>query len=237
LKRSFRAALEFCGLAYCLQTTTTLRRNSIEKTVMFDHGEKTNADIAKDKKSVYRNNRLSREDKAYLFTIRPDLDLRSKNDVDEPLLDKNEQNMQAAPKNRTRLRSGDIPISKSKSEKKQSKALNKAITYLDSRDADVENPINKESSKTKESIKFTQDNALEISVTSQRNVHTSSNNNIIYGLSSGSTQDDDDMPYSDSEDSGNDGYNVSTAEEESDVNDSSSDEADEEDLEIDRQAF
>lgn len=53
---------------------------------MFEYGEKTNADIAKDKKFVYRNNRLSRDDKLFLFSMRPDLDLRNKNEVEEPLL-------------------------------------------------------------------------------------------------------------------------------------------------------
>jgi hypothetical protein len=86
LSRSFRKGLHMIGLG-CLvgvSAETDLRRGAVEKTVMFENAQKTNADIAKDKKTVYRYHRLSREDRMHLYKARPDLDLKSKT---ESLLD------------------------------------------------------------------------------------------------------------------------------------------------------
>lgn len=79
LKRSFDVVLEKLGCAACfdacgLVTANRLKQSDVEKVVMFE--EKTivrNADISKDKKSIYRNRKLSREDKAALYKDRPDL--------------------------------------------------------------------------------------------------------------------------------------------------------------------
>jgi hypothetical protein len=86
LSRSFRKGLHMIGLG-CLvgvSAETDLRRSAVEKTVMFENAQKTNADIAKDKKTVYRYHRLSKDDRMHLYKTRPDLDLKSKT---EPLLD------------------------------------------------------------------------------------------------------------------------------------------------------
>lgn len=77
------------GLGFCCGVTddTNLRRNSREKTVMFENAEKVNADISKDKRTVYRYHRLSREDKADLYTHRPDLNTKDKSHLlKQPLM-------------------------------------------------------------------------------------------------------------------------------------------------------
>lgn len=53
---------------------------------MFEAAEKLNADIPKDKRTIYRYHRLSKEDKMMLYSARPDLDLRNR--MSEPLLPK-----------------------------------------------------------------------------------------------------------------------------------------------------
>ena len=53
---------------------------------MFEAAEKLNADIPKDKRTIYRYHRLSKEDKMMLYSARPDLDLRNR--MTEPLLPK-----------------------------------------------------------------------------------------------------------------------------------------------------
>ena len=55
----------------------TLLNKHLEKTVMFADENKLNADVIKDKKSMYRNHRLSRDDKKVLYKLRPDLNLKS----------------------------------------------------------------------------------------------------------------------------------------------------------------
>ena len=79
LKRSFDVILQKMGCAACMEafgllTANNLKQSDVEKIVMFE--EKTivrNADIAKDKKSIYRNRKLSRDDKIALYRERPDL--------------------------------------------------------------------------------------------------------------------------------------------------------------------
>lgn len=84
LKRSFDLMLHYSGFSFCcvllgLSTPQSLKSSDVEKMVMFE--EKTivrNADLAKDKKSIYRNRKLSREDKISLYKQRPDLNPRFK---------------------------------------------------------------------------------------------------------------------------------------------------------------
>jgi hypothetical protein len=95
LSRSFRKFFHLLGLG-CLvgvSSETNLQRSAVEKTVMFENAQKTNADIAKDKKTVYRYHRLSRDERQHLYQTRPDLDLKSKT---EPLLDAQEEAAAAA---------------------------------------------------------------------------------------------------------------------------------------------
>jgi hypothetical protein len=66
-----------CGRAFGGRAGQQLLHKHLEKTVMFEDENKINADIARDKKFMYRNHRLSREDKAMLYKIRPDLNLRN----------------------------------------------------------------------------------------------------------------------------------------------------------------
>ncbi len=84
LKRSFDLMMHYCGCSFIcvvlgLATPNSLKSSDVEKMVMFE--EKTivrNADMAKDKKSIYRNRKLSREDKISLYQQRPDLNPRFK---------------------------------------------------------------------------------------------------------------------------------------------------------------
>ena len=83
ISRSFKRAFQIIGLG-CLvgvSNDTNLRRNRVEKTVMFENAEKTNADITKDKKTVYRYHRLSKEDKAELYRSRPDLNTKGRDSL------------------------------------------------------------------------------------------------------------------------------------------------------------
>mmetsp|Transcript_129263 Transcript_129263/g.253137 ORF Transcript_129263/g.253137 Transcript_129263/m.253137 type:complete len:656 (-) Transcript_129263:189-2156(-) len=88
LKRSIKLILHYSGISavclFCLPTSSflyyysPLKGTDVEKNVMFQ--EETilsNADIAKDKRSVYRNRKLSKSDRLSLYAERPDLDLRS----------------------------------------------------------------------------------------------------------------------------------------------------------------
>jgi hypothetical protein len=87
LKRSFKLIMFYSGLAsFCacfLPPTyaayySPLKATDVEKNVMFQ--EETllsNADLPKDKRSVYRNRKLSKADRMHLYQERPDLDLRS----------------------------------------------------------------------------------------------------------------------------------------------------------------
>lgn len=79
LKRSMQLCLESicCGFSFGRPVGQTLLNNHLEKIVMFAEEDKLNADIIKDKKSMYRNHRLSREDKKSLYKLRPDLNLKS----------------------------------------------------------------------------------------------------------------------------------------------------------------
>ena len=87
MKRSFKIILHYTGLA-CLCSLflpssslsyySPLRAADVEKNVMFQEDTITsNADLSKDKRSVYRNRKLSKADRLHLYTQRPDLDLRS----------------------------------------------------------------------------------------------------------------------------------------------------------------
>lgn len=63
---------------YYFQGWRPLKATDVEKNVMFQ--EETllsNADLSKDKRSVYRNRKLSKADRLDLYAERPDLDLRS----------------------------------------------------------------------------------------------------------------------------------------------------------------
>ena len=54
---------------------------------MFENAEKVNADISKDKRTVYRYHRLSKEDKMELYAHRPDLNTKdSSHLLRQPLL-------------------------------------------------------------------------------------------------------------------------------------------------------
>mmetsp|Transcript_16927 Transcript_16927/g.25527 ORF Transcript_16927/g.25527 Transcript_16927/m.25527 type:complete len:542 (+) Transcript_16927:49-1674(+) len=88
LNRSFLRAMQWMGLGFCVGVSadTNLNRSFKEKTVMFENAEKTNADISKDKRTVYRYRRLSREDKALLYESRPDLNIKDRDGAKEPLL-------------------------------------------------------------------------------------------------------------------------------------------------------
>lgn len=83
ISRAFKRVLQYFGLGCLVGITaeTNLQRNAVEKTVMFENAEKTNADIAKDKKTVYRYHRLSREDKAELYRLRPDLNIKGRDSL------------------------------------------------------------------------------------------------------------------------------------------------------------
>mmetsp|Transcript_7626 Transcript_7626/g.11307 ORF Transcript_7626/g.11307 Transcript_7626/m.11307 type:complete len:552 (+) Transcript_7626:187-1842(+) len=99
LNRSFRRAMQLMGLGFCVGVTadTNLRRSSREKTVMFENAEKTNADISKDKRTVYRYRRLSREDKALLYESRPDLNIKDHGGMKEPLLNSRQRRAARGP--------------------------------------------------------------------------------------------------------------------------------------------
>lgn len=79
LKRSMQLCLQTicCGYTFGRPVGQSLLNKHLEKTVMFADEDKLNADIIKDKKSMYRNHRLSREDKRALYKLRPDLNLKS----------------------------------------------------------------------------------------------------------------------------------------------------------------
>lgn len=83
ISRSFKRVFQLIGLGCIVGVSkdTNLKRNHIEKTVMFENAEKTNADIAKDKKTVYRYHRLSKEDKAELYRLRPDLNTKGRDSL------------------------------------------------------------------------------------------------------------------------------------------------------------
>jgi hypothetical protein len=89
LNRSFRFVFKSIGLGFCcgVSDDTNLRRNSREKTVMFENAEKVNADISKDKRTVYRYHRLSKEEKLDLYNDRPDLNTKDRSHLlKQPLL-------------------------------------------------------------------------------------------------------------------------------------------------------
>lgn len=79
LKRSFEVMVTYFGLETCLETLgclgySALKSSDVEKVVMFR--EETivkNADKPKDRMSIYRNRKLSKEDKFKLYMERPDL--------------------------------------------------------------------------------------------------------------------------------------------------------------------
>lgn len=86
LKRSFSFILNVlgCGVlfSFCLPSDdyfseVNLKNKDVDKTVMFGGHIEDNADIAKDKKNIYRYHKLSGEDKMLLYHDRPDLDPKS----------------------------------------------------------------------------------------------------------------------------------------------------------------
>jgi hypothetical protein len=85
LKRSMQLCLKAmcCGLSFGSPVGQSLLNKHLEKTVMFAEENKLNADVIKDKKSMYRNHRLSREDKRALYRLRPDLNLKSTGTEDD----------------------------------------------------------------------------------------------------------------------------------------------------------
>jgi len=63
---------------YHFQGWAPLKATDVEKNVMFQEETITsNADLSKDKRSVYRNRKLSKADRLDLYAERPDLDLRT----------------------------------------------------------------------------------------------------------------------------------------------------------------
>lgn len=77
-----------------------LKASDVEKSVMFEEATITrSADIAKDKRSVYRNRKLSREDKLALYAERPDLDLRNQmqQKQQQPQQDEDEEEQKEPP--------------------------------------------------------------------------------------------------------------------------------------------
>lgn len=91
MKRSFKLMIYYSGVTsvcmlilpsssyyYYFQGWRPLKATDVEKNVMFQ--EETilsNADLSKDKRSVYRNRKLSKADRMDLYAERPDLDLRT----------------------------------------------------------------------------------------------------------------------------------------------------------------
>jgi hypothetical protein len=77
LKPSFQVCMEsLCCVTFGQRAGESLMTKHLEKTVMFADENKLNADIIKDKKHLYRHHRLSREDKAMLYKLRPDLNMK-----------------------------------------------------------------------------------------------------------------------------------------------------------------
>ena len=82
LRAAFRFVLQFFGCGrFVSKAARPLKKNHKDKTVMFDQ---TVTDVQKEKNSVYKHRRLSREDKSALYALRPDLNLQS--DLEESLL-------------------------------------------------------------------------------------------------------------------------------------------------------
>lgn len=91
LKRSFKLMMHYSGATtlcmfvmpsssyyYHFQGWAPLKATDVEKNVMFQEETITsNADLSKDKRSVYRNRKLSKADRLDLYAERPDLDLRT----------------------------------------------------------------------------------------------------------------------------------------------------------------
>jgi hypothetical protein len=75
LKRSFVVIVRRLGLSCLLPYSyNELKQSAVEKTVMFQEETiNANADLSKDRKSIYRNHKLSVEDKKLLYADRPDL--------------------------------------------------------------------------------------------------------------------------------------------------------------------
>lgn len=69
LKRSLMVALYIFGFGW-----GDLKTTAVDKTVMFGGDLSENADVAKDKKAIYRYHKLTKEDKLALYSARPDLD-------------------------------------------------------------------------------------------------------------------------------------------------------------------
>jgi hypothetical protein len=94
LKRSVQVVLFRVGLRCLLPVevrgvgsgAVALRQKSTDKYVFFEENTISgNADISKDKKSIYRHHKLSRADKQRLYACRPDLN--PDNDLSDALLD------------------------------------------------------------------------------------------------------------------------------------------------------
>ncbi len=75
MKRSFVVIVRWLGLSCVLSYSyNELKQSAVEKSVMFEEGTiSVNADFSKDRKSIYRHNKLSKEDKKLLYENRPDL--------------------------------------------------------------------------------------------------------------------------------------------------------------------
>ncbi len=91
LKRSFKLMMYYTGATtlcmivmpsssyyYHFGGWAPLKATDVEKNVMFvEETILDNADVSKDKRSVYRNRKLSKADRLDLYAERPDLDLRT----------------------------------------------------------------------------------------------------------------------------------------------------------------
>ena len=79
LKRAFTTIMTSMGCCCCTllvgeSIPSGLKTRDVDKTVMFGGHIEDNADVAKDKKNIYRYHKLTNEDKLVLYHDRPDLD-------------------------------------------------------------------------------------------------------------------------------------------------------------------
>ena len=93
LKRSLQVTLYLTGIH-------SLKTSNVDKSVMFGGQISDNADHTKDKKNIYRYHKLTKEDKAALYSARPDLDPKmqytrdpSASKIREPLLSERDRSL------------------------------------------------------------------------------------------------------------------------------------------------
>ena len=70
------------GVPSSWYTTKSLKSTDFEKSVMFEEATiNANADISKDRRNIFRFHKLSKEDKVVLYSARPDLNPKLKEEV------------------------------------------------------------------------------------------------------------------------------------------------------------